>query len=103
MRLLDIIYGRHHDAFMRTTLTLEPEVAQLIDDEVHRTRRPFKQVVNDALRRGLSPRAAEAPAAPYQVRPHRATLLAGVDRGRMNALADELEDDALLGKPSERA
>lgn len=83
---------------MRTTLTLEPEVAQLIDDEVHRTRRPFKQVVNEALRRGLSSRATEAPAAPYVVHPHHATLLAGVDRGRMNALADELEDDAIVTK-----
>jgi hypothetical protein len=39
---------------MRTTLTLDPDVARMVQEEVHRVRKPFKDVVNDALRRGLT-------------------------------------------------
>ncbi|HVU51965.1 MAG TPA: antitoxin [Polyangia bacterium] len=83
---------------MRTTLTLDPDVERLLAEEVHRVRRPFKQVVNDAIRRGLSPRLAEAPVAPYRLKPHRSTLAPGVDASALNRLADELEDDAILAK-----
>ena len=83
---------------MRTTLTLDADVVKLLEDEVHRARKPFKQVVNDALRRGLSPTAGPRRATSYRVRPHVAKLLPGLDRSRLNALADELEDSAVLGK-----
>jgi hypothetical protein len=87
---------------MRTTLTLDPDVVRLLEDEVHRVRKPFKQVVNDALRRGLrpSPRRGGAPA--YELRPHAARLRAGLDAGRLNALADELEDAGVLGRATTR-
>ncbi len=97
MRHLDASMPRHHDASVRTTLTLDPDVVKLLDDEVHRARKPFKQVVNDSIRRGLAPKPAKRVAARYRVRPHTATLLAGLDRSRLNALADELEDTAVLG------
>jgi hypothetical protein len=77
---------------MRTTLTLDPDVARLVEQEVHRARKPMKQVVNDALRRGLSGPSRSARRKPYRVRPHVASLLPGIDRTRLNALADELED-----------
>jgi len=83
---------------MRTTLTLDPDVARMIEEQVHRLRKPVKQVVNDALRRGLSPQAGRLRPRRYRVRPHTATLLPGLDRGRLNALADELEDRALVAK-----
>lgn len=81
---------------MRTTLTLDPDVARMLADEAHRQRKPFKQVVNDALRRGLSPAARGRPRRRYRVRPHATALRAGIDPGRLNALADELEDQARL-------
>jgi hypothetical protein len=83
---------------MRTTLTLDPDVARMLEEETHRQRRPFKQVVNDAIRRGLAPRAANRAERPYRVRPHRTTLRPGIDQGSFNRLADELEDEAVLGK-----
>jgi hypothetical protein len=82
---------------MRTTLTLDPDVARLVEAEVHRARKPMKQVVNDALRRGLSVGARPARRKPYRVQPHVALLLPGIDRTRLNALADELEDGARIG------
>ncbi|MDQ3781534.1 MAG: ribbon-helix-helix domain-containing protein, partial [Actinomycetota bacterium] len=36
---------------MRTTVTLDPDVARLVDDAVHGSRRSRKQVINDALRK----------------------------------------------------
>lgn len=88
---------------MRTTLTLDPDVARMIDEEVHRARKPFKQVVNDAIRRGLEPRVRKRTAKAYVVKPHVTKLLPGVDRGRLNALADELEDLAVLAKATRAA
>jgi hypothetical protein len=80
---------------MRTTLTLDPDVARLIEDEVHRRRRPVKEVVNEALRRALAPQPPGPSAGRrYRVRPHAAGLLPGLDRGRLNALVDELDDTA---------
>lgn len=87
---------------MRTTLTLDADVARMIDEEAHRLRRPFKQVVNDALRRGLSPSARRVPRRRYRVRPHATTLRPGIDPVRLNALADELEDQARLGRLGRR-
>ena len=57
---------------MRTTLTLDDDVAEKLQDLAHRQRLPFKRVVNDVLRRGLS---AQAPRSrtrtPYRVKPFR--------------------------------
>ncbi len=81
---------------MRTTLTLDPDVARLVSEEVHRVRKPMKEVVNDALRRGLSSTTGRRRPRDYRVRPHAARLLPGIDRARLNALADEQEDDAIV-------
>ncbi len=83
---------------MRTTLTLDPDVAQLIDDEAHRQRKPVKQIVNEALRRGLGPEAQSRPQKRWRVRPHRTALRAGIDITTLNRLADELEDEAVVEK-----
>lgn len=80
---------------MRTTVTLDPDVARHLRDEVHRTKRPFKAVLNELLRKAMRPQRA-APRQPFKVTPHKTRLLAGVDPARLNQLADELEDDAVL-------
>ena len=82
---------------MRTTLTLDADVARMVAEEVHRVRKPLKEVVNDALRRGLTSPGGRRRLKPYRVRPHAARLLPGIDRARLNALADEQEDSAILG------
>jgi hypothetical protein len=83
---------------MRTTLTLDPDVTRLVEDEVHRLRRPFKQVVNDAIRRGLSPRPASGPLPAYRTVVHKAKLRPGVDPGSLNRLVDEAEEELLVEK-----
>ncbi len=83
---------------MRTTLTLDPDVAMLLEKEMHRQRKPFKQVVNEALRRALGGAGSSRRVPPYRVVPHEATLQPGVDRVGFNRLADELEDEAVLNQ-----
>ncbi len=75
---------------MRTTLTIEPEVAERLREERALGRCSLKAIVNDALKRGLG---LEAPVRqqPYRIHPHSSRFLAGVDVGKLNQLADELE------------
>jgi hypothetical protein len=83
---------------MRTTLTLDPDVARLLEEEAHRQRKPFKQVVNESIRRGLAARPREGALPPFRVEPHRTTLRPGLDPRALNRLADDLEEEAVLGK-----
>jgi len=63
---------------MRTTLTLDPDVARMLTDEAHRLRKPFKQVVNDALRRGLdNPRPDNFTAKDTCLKLHQKIICAG--------------------------
>jgi hypothetical protein len=68
----------------------------MVEAEVHRVRKSLKQVVNDALRRGLTSAGAARAVKRYRVRPHQARLRPGIDRGRLNALADEQDDAGIL-------
>jgi hypothetical protein len=85
---------------MRTTLTLDPDVAKLIEQEAHRQRKPVKHIVNEALRRGLAPAATSRSRKRFRVQPHKTQLRPGIDAGSFNRLADELEDEAVLEKVS---
>ena len=75
---------------MRTTLTLDDDLAAALKEQARRADRPFKQVVNDTLRRGLSPALAAAEPG-YVVRPHDSGFRPGVDPMRLNQLNDSLE------------
>ena len=84
---------------MRTTLTLDDDVAHHLVERQRLTGESFKQVVNQTLRDGLQ--AGQQPAAgqpPFRVTPRAAGFRAGVDVRRLNQLNDELEADAFLGK-----
>jgi hypothetical protein len=53
---------------VRTTLTIDADVAALLKQEVRKSGRPLKQVVNDRLRLGFT--AAKQPARkPFKVKP----------------------------------
>jgi hypothetical protein len=45
---------------MRTTLTLDDDVAAKLKTESQRAGRPFREIVNETLRRGLESRRAAA-------------------------------------------
>jgi hypothetical protein len=81
---------------VRTTLTIEADVEKLLEQEVARSRRSLKEVVNEALRRGLT-RTSRAPRK-VTVLVSDSRLRPGYDPASFNALADELEDDEVLDK-----
>jgi hypothetical protein len=80
---------------MRTTVTLDPDVARLLEEAQARSKRPFKQVLNDAVRSGLKRPAARAQPFKQRVfslgRPK-------VDLTKAGALAAELENQEILAK-----
>ncbi len=81
---------------MRTTLTLDDDLAAALKEQAHRSGVPFKHVVNDALRRGLSPVLAEVES-DYEVRPHDSGFKPGVDPLRLNQLNDSLAATEFAG------
>ena len=83
---------------MRTTLTLDRDVADALEKEMRRTGKGLKVIVNDALRRGLR-MAGKAPRPPrFEVHPHAFGVKAGIDLDRMNQLVDELEAEETARK-----
>jgi hypothetical protein len=52
---------------MRTTLTLDEDVAVKLKAEARRTGRPFRTVVNETLRRGLASRPPAAARTPFRI------------------------------------
>jgi len=52
---------------MRTTLTLDEDVAARLRAEARTAGRPFREVVNDTIRRGLATRSLLESVEPYHV------------------------------------
>jgi hypothetical protein len=86
---------------MRTTLTLEDDLAERIADLARETRRSFKAVINDTLRRGLGESTPSEPK--FRVKPHPGNLRPGIDDRRFNELAWELEARESREEPPPRA
>jgi hypothetical protein len=52
---------------MRTTITLDEDVAAKLKAEVRRSGRSFKETINEALRRSLLPRKQPGPHRPFRI------------------------------------
>ena len=52
---------------MRTTLTLDDDIATRLQTEARRSGRPFKAVVNDCLRAGLAQRRVMRSHEPFRI------------------------------------
>jgi len=76
---------------MRTTVTLDSDVESLINENIRRTRRPFKRVLNEALRVGLRVQVTATEPVPFQVKPKGLGFRAGLDPRGLGKMADELE------------
>lgn len=81
---------------MRTTLTIDDQVAAELEELAHESRRSFKSVVNEVLRAGLEQkRLVKVPV--FREQP----LLLGLRRefeGKLNQVADELLAEDYLAK-----
>ena len=88
----------HHDANMRTTVTIEKDVERLLRDAMHRSRKSFKQTLNAALRTGLSGKGETPRRKPFVVKARPMGLRPGIDPAGLNRLVDDLEIDAFCSK-----
>jgi hypothetical protein len=75
---------------MRTTVTLDADVAKKLKDLQRLRKTSFKATLNDVLRSGLR-RPATDEAEPFTVEPHRGGFLPGIDPYKLNQLSDDLE------------
>ncbi len=78
---------------MRTTLTLDNDIADYLKEQTRLLDKPFKQVVNDTLRRGMSPGIRDAPARPYRVTPIDSEFAPGVDQMRLKDIMHNEDDE----------
>jgi len=78
---------------VRTTLTLDDDVARLVQEEVRRSGDSFKGTVNTLLRQGLTASRNPQPEKPFIVTPYPLGVGEMLDRrnGCVSALLEELE------------
>jgi len=77
---------------MRTTLTLDDDVAARLQAEARRSGRPFKTVVNEHLRAALAQRKAVRAVPPFRVEPRSlGGPLPGLSYDNVGTLLDEIE------------
>jgi len=85
---------------MRTTVTLDPDTEALVRGEMSRSHVSFKRALNDAIRRGLGAHPQGGAAA--DVVPFRSDYQPGVDRMRLQQVADDIETDDSAARMSRR-
>jgi len=83
---------------MRTTLTLDDDLAGLLKARARELGVPFRDAVNQAIRAGLSDVAARSDSRPRTI-PHSFGFRPGVDLDKLGQLVDELEADVLPVQP----
>ncbi len=81
---------------MRTTLTLDNDIGDYLKEQARIQGCSFKQVVNDTLRRGMSPGIREAPRPKYRVTPIDSEFAPGVDQMRLKDLLEEEDIENFL-------
>ena len=79
---------------MRTTLTLDDDLAGLLKQRARELGVPFKEAVDRAIRDGLGEAAAVTP----EIISHSFGFRPGVDLDKLGQLADELEAEEYAAK-----
>ena len=86
---------------MRTTLTLDSDIAQRLRQELASGKKSFKEVVNERLRLGFGlKKAKDRP--PYRVKAHSSAFLPGIDQNKLNQLVDQLQVEEFIRKSEAR-
>lgn len=79
---------------MRTTLTLDEDVAERTRKIAHRLRKPFKAVLNEALRSGLEQAEQPLKKRSYRTEPHPMGLRKGRNLDNIQELLAHVEGEA---------
>lgn len=81
---------------MKTTLTIDDNIAGQLREIVHRSGKSFKTVVNDALRAGIEHNRVAGVARPYRLEPVAMGDVVGPhDLDKALHLADRIEDEEI--------
>ena len=81
---------------VRTTLTLDDDLAGLLKQHAQQSGVSFKEAVNRVIRAGLERVTTAKPTAPPEMPSYSLGFRPGVDLDKLNQLADELEAEAFL-------
>ena len=76
---------------MRTTLTLNDELAAMIEAERKKTGMTMKETINQLLEEGLRGSKQRPKPRRFRTKPVRMGLRAGIDSTKLNQLIDELD------------
>jgi hypothetical protein len=80
---------------MRTTLTLDDDIAAKLKAEARRAGRPFREIVNETLRRGLASQRATSRRQPFTVETRDLGELApGLSLDNIGELIEQIEGPA---------
>lgn len=83
---------------MRTTLTLDPDVAMKIKKRMADKNLTLKETVNQTLRQGFKTADQAQKRRPFKVIPHSFGFRPGIDLNKLNHLVDELEAEEFVRK-----
>jgi hypothetical protein len=78
---------------MRTTLTLDEDVAQRTKKLAGKLKKPFKVVLNEALRRGLDQFEKPQKRRDYKTIPHKMGLKEGLNLDNIQELLAQMEGE----------
>ncbi len=76
---------------MRTTITLDEDVAGNIQEEINREGATFKEMVNECIRLGIEERRKRESAQPFKIRAEERGLEIGVDYVTASDLLERME------------
>ena len=86
---------------MRTTLRLDDDVADFVEEQSRAQNKSFEQIVNETLRLSMAQSAEPAEAHEFRVRPNNSGLVEGIDTVRLNQALDDLDVEEFLAKDGE--
>lgn len=83
---------------MRTTLTIDDYLMRELKEEAHRTGKPLKRVVNEALRTGLEQLKNPSPPKTYKCKTYSMGYPPNLNLDKALAIAALLEDEEITRK-----
>lgn len=83
---------------MRTTLTLDDDVADFVEEKSRVQNKSLDQVVNETLRLGMEQTTKPVDTHEFRVKPNNSGFVEGVDTVRLNQVLDDLDVEEFLAK-----
>jgi hypothetical protein len=76
---------------VRTTLTIDDDVAAKLNAEMRQSGKPFKEVVNEFLRIGLNAKQELKTSSPFKIRARKLGTLPGLNYDNIGELLEQIE------------